>query len=198
MQRFSAWARWIGTIIFTSVFIPVAVHFIEQQPQETTNVVLKFLFYLGEQAWLRITALILLGFVAGLWVDWLLRKLDKTRDDERKVLGGEMANFGETLALIKDLRQHTPKIISYFISARKFGIWAPDDRIFSILTDRLKSAIRENGSYMTPTKSVLDYMTLEDMIKDYLKQVGTMLRDGHFREARQYAINSKATFDGLS
>jgi hypothetical protein len=161
MQRFSAWARWIGTVIFTSVLIPVAVHFIEQQPQETANVVLKFLFYLGEQAWLRITALILVGLMAGLWLDWFLRRLDDSRADEGKVFGGEMANFGETLVLIKDPRKHSGRIRSYFTSARKFGIWAPDDRVFELPPDDAKAVITE-----------------------YLSTIGQMLKAGHFKEAR--------------
>jgi hypothetical protein len=167
-----AWVRWIATVIFTSVIIPVAVYFIEQQPQETANVVLKFLFYLGEQAWLRITALILVGFIAGLWLDWFLRKLDSTRADKRKTLGAEMVKFGETLVLIKDLMGHSGKIKSYFTSARKLGIWAPDDRVFALHPDH---AI--------------------DLIGDYLRQVGTMLKDGHFKEAKRDAKNSKAVFD---
>ena len=86
MQRFSAWARWIATgilvvvgAIFTGVVFPVVYHFIQEQPQESLkslHVVLKFLLDLSEQPWLRVTALLLGGFVAGLWVDWFLRKLD--------------------------------------------------------------------------------------------------------------------------
>jgi hypothetical protein len=94
MQRFSTWARWIATTIFTGVVIPVAVHFIEQQPRETANVVLKFLFDLAEQTWFRVAALILVGFVAGLWLDWLLRKLDRSRAEEIKILGAEMVRLG--------------------------------------------------------------------------------------------------------
>ena len=55
--------------------------------------VLKFLLDLSEQTWLRVTALLLFGFVAGLWVDWLLRKLDRSRADERKALGTEMVRL---------------------------------------------------------------------------------------------------------
>jgi hypothetical protein len=173
MQRFSAWARWIVTVIFTSVLIPVAVHFFEQQPQETANVVLKFLFYLGEQAWFRVAVLILVGFVAGLWLGWLLRKLDDTRADKRKVLGGEMVNFGETLVLIKDPRDHSGRIRSYFTSARKFGIWAPDDRVF-------------------------DLSDANRVITEYLSTIGQMLKAGHFKEAKHDAEERKRLYEPLS
>jgi|SRR6516162_5614981 len=84
MQHFSTWARWIATgifaivsLIFTSIISPLVVDFIKEQPQESLkllHVVLKFLLDLSEQTWLRLTALPLGCFVAGLWVDWLLRR----------------------------------------------------------------------------------------------------------------------------
>jgi hypothetical protein len=40
--------------------------------------------------------------------------------------------------------------------------------------------------------------SLDEMIKDYLRHVGTMLRDGNFREAKQYAKRSKADFDKIA
>jgi hypothetical protein len=193
MQRFSAWARWIATVILIPIFTAVAARFIWEQPGEAANTVLKFLLDLSEQTWLRVTALALGCFVAGLWLDWLLRKLDGSRAEERKALGTDMVNLGRQLRHLK-YPVDRPRIMSCFTTATKFGLWVPDDRIFSILTDHLKSAIRENGSYMTPTKGVFDYVKLENMIKDYLTHVGTLLRDGHFREAKQYAVKSKADF----
>jgi hypothetical protein len=51
---------------------------------------------------------------------------------------------------------------------------------------------------MEPTREVFDYMKLDNMIRDYLIHVGTMLKDGHVREARQYAKKSKADFDKIT
>jgi uncharacterized membrane protein YciS (DUF1049 family) len=95
MQRFSAWVRGIATTIwafFVAVVTGVVVDFINQQPRETTNVVLEFLLNLSEQTWFRVSALLLTGFVAGLWIDWLLRKL--SRADERTELGNNMLTLG--------------------------------------------------------------------------------------------------------
>src|SRR5262249_26471462 len=135
MQRFSTWARWIATVIFIPILIGVAtgvaVDLIKQQPRETANVVLKFLVDLSEQTWLRLTALSLGCFVAGLWVDWLLRKLDGSRAKERKKLGAEMVELGNRL---RDMKYPTdivrPQIMSYFAAVRRVGIWAPDDQYF--------------------------------------------------------------------
>jgi hypothetical protein len=132
MQRFSAVVRYIFTVILVPILIPVAAHFIEEQPQETANVVLKFLFDLSEQTWLRLTALSLGCFVAGLWVDWLLRRLDRSRAKERKELGDEMAYLGNYLGQIKfpfDTKD-IARIMSCFSSANNLGIWAPDGQTF--------------------------------------------------------------------
>jgi hypothetical protein len=177
MQRFSVSARWVATAIFIPILIAivsgVAVEFIKQQPRETANVVLKFLLDLTEQPWLRFTAFALGGFVAGLWLDWLLRKLDDTRADERKALGIEMLLLARQLADIRyPMHEARPRIRSRFATATKLGLWVPDDRVFQL---HPPYAYQE--------------------VSNYLRQVGRMLKDGNFREARQDAKKSKAAFD---
>jgi hypothetical protein len=177
MQSFSAWARWVATTIWTGVVLPLAAYFIEQQPpSETTSVVLKLLLYLSEQTWFRVSAFLLTGFVAGLWVDWLLRKLDGSRADRREALGTEMLSLDDRLEdSLRDGRDtivmDRPQIMSCLITASKLGIWVPDQRLFTI----------EHGrAYF--------------LIRDYLMHVGRLLRDGHFREAKDYAANSETAF----
>src|SRR5215468_10522698 len=108
MQRLSTWVRRIATGIlvivggiFTGVFFPVVADFIKQQPQESLKLlhaVLKFLHDLSEQTWLRVTVSLLVGLVAGLWVDWFLRKVDGSRAKQREMLGLEMRILGHDLA----------------------------------------------------------------------------------------------------
>ncbi len=177
MQRFSAWARWIATVILIPIFTAVAARFIWEQPRETANAVLKFLLDLSEQTWFRVTALLLVGFVAGLWLDWLLRKLDRSRAEKRKALGTEMVFLGHELRKLVDPNEVRPKIMSRFATARKLGIWVPDQRVFEIADNQLvQSSIR-------------------NLIIEYLMDVGTMLKDGHSREAKQQTVKSKAAFD---
>ena len=178
MQRLSAWARWIGAGVFTIFVIPIAVEFVKHvaesiglydRPREAAGTILNFFLSLAELPWLGVTALVLAGFVAGLWLDWLLRRLDRSRAEERKALGTEMVNrLGD---LKYPMSQTRPQIMSCFTAARKLGIWAPDQRAFATHPVRAKN-----------------------LITDYLMHVGTMLRDGHFREAKQHAKNSKAAF----
>jgi uncharacterized membrane-anchored protein YhcB (DUF1043 family) len=75
------------------------------------------------------TSLLLAGFVAGLWVDWLLRKLDGSRTKQRETLGVEMRLLSHDLDLAR------PQLESCFIAAGKLGIWAPDRHIFTLHID---------------------------------------------------------------
>ena len=177
MQRLSALARWTATTILIPILIGVATDLIKEQPPETANVVLQFLFWLTEQTWFRRTALFLFGVVVGLWADYLLRKLDRFRTDERRALGTRMLNIGDDLSSASPpspivMQISGPSIRSCFTTARKLGIWAPNDRIFSI----------DPGHAM-------------DLVTDYLMEVGTFLRDGHFSEAKKHARSKKVDFD---
>ena len=68
---------------------------------------------------------IFLGLVAGLWLDLVLRKLDGSRADSSKMLGTEMARYGNYLGQHGSMPD-SAKIKSYFHSARESGLWAPD------------------------------------------------------------------------
>jgi len=74
--------------------------------------------------------------------------------------------------MVNPMYANRSRMMSCFTTARKFGIWVPDDRIFSI---------------NNPAHAM-------DLIADYLMDVGTMLIDGHFSEAKQHAKSRKAAF----
>ena len=180
MQRFSAWARWLAVSAFTVFVIPLAVEFFKHlaenvglydRPREAVGTVLNFLLSLADLPWLRVAALILFGLMAGLWVDWLLRKLDDTRADKGKVLGGEMVRLGNYVEQYKFPipMEESTKIRSCFGTATKLGIWAPADQVFDLARNDHKRVIAE-----------------------YLITIGQMLKAGHFKEAKRDAKNSKA------
>jgi hypothetical protein len=179
MQRLSAAARWIGVSVLLPILIPLAVHFIEQQPPETAGAVLKFLLNLAEQTWLRVIALVLGGFVAGLWLDWLLRKFDGSRAEARENLGIEMEKIGRDMREEMNsgrtvLLRASPRLNSCFTKARKVGLWVPDARIMKaqpLLINRI-----------------------EYLLVEYLLHVGTLLSDGHFKEAKREASQHKDAF----
>jgi len=185
MQRFSTLVGSITAIVTAVLFIvkdviaPVVVDFIKKQPEtdDAIHAILKFVLDLLQQPWLHVAGWMLVGFVAGLWLDGLLRKLDYTRVEKRKALGAEMAKLGNYLGQIKFPfpTKENARIMSCFASAKKFGIWAPDGRAFPFQAARARS-----------------------LITDYLSKVGQMLSDGNFREAKRYAKNSKADFNSIA
>src|SRR6266446_31300 len=106
MQRLSNWARWIAAGFFTLIVIPLLVEFLKHlaeniglydRPREAAGAFLNFFLSLAGLPWLRVTALVLGGFVAGLWVDWLLRKLDRSRNAAREKIGSEMQELANKL-----------------------------------------------------------------------------------------------------
>jgi len=175
MRRFLAWV--FG--IIASVIVGVAVYYLTQRQQETLNAIRetinaipKFVLYLLQQTWLLVTALAVGCFVVGFLLGWFLRKVDGSRADERKIFGAEMARLGNYLEQLKSPMQEIAKIRSTFATAKKLGLWAPDDRVF-----QLPSAVAYRA------------------ISNYLKQIGTLLKDGNFREAKQDAKKSKSAFE---
>jgi hypothetical protein len=111
------------------------------------------------------------GFVAGLWLDWILRRLDRSRAKARENLGIEMMNLAHdidnALGLVNRFRlpDFSPRLMSAFIKAKQVGLWTPDVR-----------------------------MPL-NVVMDYLRHVGTLLGDGHFAEAKQAALECKEAFE---
>jgi hypothetical protein len=180
MQRFSTWARWISAGLAVAFFIvkevalPVVVDFIKQQPEtnDFLHVVLKYALDFAQQSWVHIAAWILIGFVVGLWAAAVLQKLDATRADSRKIFGAEMVRLGNYLEQLKFPMQESAQIKSCFATAKKLGLWVPDERIFRLHPPRASHEVT-----------------------NYLKHVGTMLKDGNFRQAKRDAKNSKAAFD---
>jgi hypothetical protein len=63
------------------------------------------------------------------------------------------------------LQDFSPRLTSAFIKAKKVGLWTPDVR-----------------------------MPL-NVVMPYLRHVGTLLRDGHFAEAKQAALECKEAFE---
>jgi len=175
MQRLSAWARWIvlgilGSQFALEIFKQVAERIgLYDRPREAVGTILNFFLSLAEISWLRTTMLAFGCFAAGMWLDWLLRKLDRSRAEARENLGLEMLNLANdidnALTLVRfRLQDFSPRLISAFIKAKQKGLWTPDVR-----------------------------MPL-NVVMPYLRHVGTLLSDGHFAEAKQAALECKEAF----
>jgi len=147
MRSLSVWVRQIAVGAFSVFVFPLAVDFLKRmaenagiydRPGGAAGTVLNFFLSLSQQTWLRVTALTLGAFVTGLVLERRLQKLDRSRTDKRKDLGFEMIKFGNQLrgytGQLQGEFMHRARrnIVSCFATARKFGIWAPNDRIFSV------------------------------------------------------------------
>jgi len=104
MQRLSAWARGIALGFFTLFILPLVGKVLDHMAEnyglydrEALPNIINAFVSLAEQTWLRITVLVLGGFVAGLWVDWLLRRLDRSRAEARENLGIAMTNLANDI-----------------------------------------------------------------------------------------------------
>ena len=75
-------------------------------------------------------------------------------------LGTKMITLDNILSGLKyPIARYLAEIRSCFVSARKLGIWAPDDRLLDLHTD-----------------------TATDIVRDYLRHVGRMLSEARTDE----------------
>jgi hypothetical protein len=187
MQRLSAWARGIALGFFTLFILPLVGKVLDHMAEnyglydrEALPNIINAFVSLAEQTWLRITVLVLGGFVAGLWVDWLLRRLDRSRAEARENLGLEMRSLRTRIyqdvqldvrfVWPDSMQPYRAQLMSVFLKAERFGLWAPHDRIFKV-----KDAF--------------------PVLMNYLDIVGQMLSDGHFNQAKKLALDAKRAID---
>ena len=110
-SRATGTPSWVATAILAAIgtiTTDVVVDFIKRQPKtdDAIHAGMKFLLYLAQQPWLHIVGWIFVGLVAGLWLDLVLRKLDGSRANERKMLGAEMAIRPATIVSASGAPKH--------------------------------------------------------------------------------------------
>jgi hypothetical protein len=183
MFKLASLVRWLLLAILVPLAIPVATvsstRWAESRgwysPGEPGGW-LTTLVAIGELPWLLPVVLVVAGLTAGAWLDWLIRKLDHTRAAERVEIGNELLHLANRVASrqegirnewpanVHDLR---PSIMSAFIKVERIGVWAPVDQPYG----RLDGA---------------------NILVNYLQLVGTMLSEGHFKQARKRAAQVRA------
>jgi hypothetical protein len=131
---------------------------------------------LGQQRWFRFALVLLTGVLIGTSLEWLTRKSDEKRAFELRSLGLKFSSLSDSIKIrtassewpsnVHDLR---PAILSAFISAKKFDLWVPSNRIYEL-----------------PDASFLC---------EYFRCVGRLLEDGYFEEANREALSWKPFLD---
>jgi hypothetical protein len=137
------------------------------------------LLALGQQGWFKFAFVFLTGIVIGVSLEWLNRKSDERKAFELRSLGTKFRGLSDSIKIrtassgwpdnVRDLK---PAILSVFISAKKFDLWAPNEHV-----------------YQLPDASFLC---------EYFRCVGKLLEDGHFDEANSEALSWKPFLDKVN
>jgi hypothetical protein len=173
--------RWVVSTIWTILIVPVLVLVwrgvldrgdVASHPADW---LMSWLASVAQIPGIYSAALITTGILVGVWIDWFLKKVDGSQASRRETLGVRYCNlssdvserqngyYGEWSTNIHNLK---PALVSAFIAAKGFGLWVPVDELYR----------RQDGGAI---------------MVNYLRVVGTMLRDGHFKEAKKRALEAK-------
>jgi hypothetical protein len=158
-----------------------------EHPGETVEAISSFLKDLWALPGVNSGALLFIGFVAGLQAEWLRKLFDGSRVKDVVRLGHRMEALHWEME--RDLRgrpaidhitpgmswatacdKNRPAISSVQAHANKIGLWFPS------------SIERLSGNY----------------VLDYLGEVGRLLMDGHFKEAKRTANTYRRRPGGAS
>ena len=131
---------------------------------------------LGQQRWFKFALVFLTGIVIGVSLEWLNRKSDEKKASDLRSLGSKFRSLSDSIKTrtassgwpdnVRDLK---PAILSAFTSAKKFGLWVPNEHV-----------------YQLPDASFLC---------EYFRCVGKLLEDGHFDRANSEALSWKPFLD---
>jgi hypothetical protein len=144
-------------------------------PNAMATTVFNNFLALGQQRWFKFAFVFLTGVVIGVSIEWLSRKSDEKKAFELRSLGTKFRGLSENIKRTAssewpdNVRDLKPAILSVFISAKKFDLWAPNEHV-----------------YQLPDASFLC---------EYFRCVGKLLEDGHFDEANAEALSWKPFLD---
>ena len=134
------------------------------------------LLALSQRRWFAFALVFLTGIVIGVSLEWLNRKSDEKKASELRSLGSKFRSLSDNIKVrtassgwpdnVRDLK---PAILSAFISAKKFDLWAPNEHV-----------------YQLPDASFLC---------EYFRCVGKLLEDGHFERANSEALSWRPFLD---
>ena len=123
-----------------------------------------------QQRWFQFGLVLFTGIVVGISLDWFDRKSDENKASELRALGSKFRILSDTIKIQtadssgwpNNIREQKADILSALISAKKFGLWVPDERV-----------------YQLPDASFLC---------EYFGFIGRLLEDGHLDEAKREAL----------
>jgi hypothetical protein len=155
--------RWLADNVFS-------------EPNAIVTSIADQLAAIAEERWFVFALVFMSGIVIGISLESSARRSGERRAFELRSLGYKLRSLSGTLASRTagpgwpdNARDLKPAIMAVLIAARKFKIWAPNERVFAL-----------------PDASFLC---------EYFDSVGRLLEDGHPDEARREALSWKPFLD---
>ena len=162
----------IAAAVWTFLLVAVIVDLIERWLGENyfsdpnITIVFNLAASIVQQRSFQFALVFLTGIVVGISLDWFDRKSGENKASELRTLGSKFRILADTIkgssGWPNNIGEHKADILSALISAKKFDLWVPDERV-----------------YQLPDASFLC---------EYFKFIGRLLEDGHFDEARREAL----------
>jgi hypothetical protein len=162
----------VWTLFLVAVIIDFINRWLGQNYFSDPNIiiVINLAAFLVQQRWFQFALVFLTGIVVGISLNWFDRKSDEKKASELRTLGSKFRTLSDTIKIQtagssgwpNNVREHKADILSVLISAEKFDLWVPDERV-----------------YQLPDASLLC---------EYLGFIGRLLEDGHLDEARREAL----------
>jgi hypothetical protein len=155
--------KWLGENVFS-------------EPNVVATTISNHLAAMSQPRWFKFALVFMTGLVIGVSVESLNRKSAERKAFEARSLGYKFRNLSDSIKAriespgwpgsVRDLR---PAITSALISAQKFDLWTPSERVYEL-----------------PDPSFLC---------EYFRCVGRLLDDGHLEEASREALSWKPFLD---
>jgi len=129
--------------------------------------------------WLQWIVVFLSGLLLGLWIEKIAKQFQAADKNKSMVLGIHMQRMGDRVventqrslnSWPANLGIPRAELISLFIRIEQAGLWFPSNRIFEI---------ERGGAFLA----------------NYFVNVGTLLADGHFKQAKQMADSAKTQLE---
>jgi hypothetical protein len=165
-------AAGVWTLFLVAVIVDLTKRWLGENYFSDPNIIIVFNLAASivQQSWFQFALVFLTGIVIGISLDWLDRKSDENKASELRTLGSNFRILSDTIKIQtagssgwpNSVREHKADILSALISAKKFDLWVPDERV-----------------YQLPDASFLC---------EYFGFIGRLLEDGHFDEARREAL----------
>ena len=185
-RSMSKWLKLLLLVIWGLLLIPIIGSAIEAwvadnvfpgaTPNALVTTISDQLTEVSEASWFKFALVYMTGIVVGVAMEAAARRSGERKAFELRSLGYKFRSLADNLKAraaapdwpdnVRDLR---PAIVSVLVAARKFKLWAPNERVFAL-----------------PDASFLC---------EYFTNVGRLLEDGHLDEASREALSWKPFLD---